>query len=52
MPWAWTKRRIARRWHCKPFEVNDAPSDEITEEIRIMNAEIKALGCEYEDFGG
>lgn len=38
-PWPLLKRLIARRWFCRPSDVDAAPMNEIAEELEIMNIE-------------
>jgi hypothetical protein len=39
VPWAWTRRAIAERWQCKPWEVDEAPVDEVNLELQLMQIE-------------
>lgn len=39
MPWVYIRRDIAERWHCKPYEIDDAPADEVMLELSIMAIE-------------
>ena len=36
VPWAWTRRVIADRWHCPPWLVDEAPQDEVLLELELM----------------
>jgi hypothetical protein len=42
VPWVWIRKRIAEAWHCKPWEVDDAPMDEILLQCKLMNCESEA----------
>lgn len=35
MPWVFIRRTLAARWHIPPWEVDDAPWDEINRELEI-----------------
>jgi hypothetical protein len=39
LPWVYTRRRIAERWGIPPWEVDQAPTDEVLTEIEIANIE-------------
>lgn len=42
MPWAWTRRIVARNWHVAPWVVDEAPTDEVLMEIVMHNLELEA----------
>lgn len=42
MPWAYTRRRLAERWHIPPWEVDRAPWSEVRLELEIQAIEAKA----------
>lgn len=42
MPWVWTRRALANRWRITPWEVDEAPIDEILTELRLSNLEAEA----------
>jgi len=42
VPWAYVRRAIAQSWYCKPWEIDDAPTDEVLLELRIMELEGEA----------
>ncbi|NJN53280.1 MAG: hypothetical protein HC804_00105 [Anaerolineae bacterium] len=42
VPWVYIRRRVAEQWHCKPWEVDDAPMDEVMTELRILELEAEA----------
>lgn len=39
VPWKWTRRIIAERWHCAPWLVDEAPQDEVNLELHLMRIE-------------
>jgi hypothetical protein len=39
VPWAWTRRVLAERWHCAPWLVDEAPQDEVALELELMRIE-------------
>jgi hypothetical protein len=39
LPWLWTRRQIAERWHVPPWEVDEAPECEIALELQLMQIE-------------
>ena len=41
-PWAYVRRTLAERWHCRPWEVDDAPLDEVLLELKILGIEARA----------
>ena len=41
MPWAYTRRVIAERWHIPPPDVDRYPWPEILCELRILNLEAR-----------
>jgi hypothetical protein len=41
-PWAYVRRALAERWHCFPWDVDDAPLDEVLLELKILGIEAKA----------
>ena len=49
MPWAYVRRAIAQRWQCRPWEVDEAPTDEVLLELKIMEIEGKAESAENEE---
>jgi len=42
VPWAYTRRVVARIWGVPPWFVDEAPIDEVLTEIRIHNLEMEA----------
>ena len=42
VPWAYVRRAVARSWGVPPWEVDDAPYDEVLLEIKILNLEAEA----------
>lgn len=42
MPWVYTRRVIARSWRVPPWVVDEAPTDEVLTELRIINLESEA----------
>lgn len=42
VPWAYTRRIVARQWNVPPWAVDEAPLDEVLMEIRMMNLESEA----------
>lgn len=42
VPWAWTRRALARLWNVPPWLVDEAPADEVQLEIRLSNIEADA----------
>lgn len=41
-PWPYVRRVLAERWHCRPWEVDDAPLDEVLLELKILGMEARA----------
>lgn len=41
-PWPYVRRTLAERWHCRPWEVDEAPLDEVLLELKIMGIEASA----------
>lgn len=39
VPWAYTRKILAERWHIPPWEVDEAGGDEIALEIQLSNIE-------------
>ena len=35
MPWVWVRRRLAERWGVPPWEVDEAPYEEIALELKL-----------------
>jgi hypothetical protein len=44
VPWAYVRRQIARAWGCRPWEVDEAPLDEVLLELKILEIEAQAGG--------
>lgn len=42
VPWAYIRRALAERWHCRPWDVDEAPWDEIELELQILELEAEA----------
>jgi hypothetical protein len=43
-PWAYVRRTIARSWGVPPWEVDEAPLDEVLLELKLMAIEGKTDG--------
>ena len=41
-PWAYVRRSLAARWSCFPWEVDEAPLDEVLLELKILGMEARA----------
>lgn len=39
LPWAYTRRDLARQWGVPPWEVDAAPNDEVETELAIRRIE-------------
>ncbi|MBK8434518.1 MAG: hypothetical protein IPL28_25920 [Chloroflexi bacterium] len=39
VPWVWTRHQLARLWGCFPWEVDEAPYDEVLRALEIANLE-------------
>lgn len=42
MPWVYIRRAVAKSWGLPPWEVDEAPYDEVMTELRIMKLENEA----------
>ena len=42
VPWAYTRRNLARAWGVPPWAVDEAPMDEVMLELRIAELEAAA----------
>jgi hypothetical protein len=36
VPWAVSREQLAQYWHCKPWEIDEAPAVEIQTQLRIL----------------
>lgn len=39
MPWVWVRRILAERWNVPPWQVDEAPHDEVRLELALMALE-------------
>lgn len=39
VPWEYVRSKVAERWHCTPWEVDDSPIGELETELTIMHLE-------------
>jgi len=39
LPWVYIRRKIAKRWNCTPWEVDDSPIGEIETELTLSKIE-------------
>jgi hypothetical protein len=51
-PWAYIRRVLARTWGCFPWEVDDAPLDEVLLELKLMGMEARAGAAAATGGGG
>lgn len=42
MPWAYVRSRIARMWGLPPWEVDQAPADEVATELHLWSIQAAA----------
>ena len=49
LPWAYVRRLIAERWHCTPWQVDEAPAYEVNLEVQLMGIESQARPRPGED---
>jgi len=47
VPWRYTRHNLAQRWGIRPWEVDEAPWDEVVLAIEIFN-----LDAKYENGAG
>jgi hypothetical protein len=39
LPWCYIRDKLAERWHCKPWEVDDSPIGEVERALELMHIE-------------